>query len=178
MQQMGGSGEYGESITTDPSGNVYITGYTYGSLDGNTSAGAADLFVVKYDSSGVKQWTQQLGTSAGEMGRGIASDSNGNVYVTGYTGGSTVRYGTDGLDGYSNGGLHDLIVVKYNSNGSKQWTRQLGGINYDTGESIASDSSGNVYVTGHTEGSIDNHSRSSGLVDIFIVKYDSDGVKQ
>ena len=45
----------GFGITSDSSGNVYVTGYTYGDLDGNTSAGSNDVFVVKYNSSGVKQ---------------------------------------------------------------------------------------------------------------------------
>jgi len=51
-------------VATDSSGNVYVTGDTYGGLDGNTSAGNADLFVVKYNSSGTKQWTKQLGSSS------------------------------------------------------------------------------------------------------------------
>ena len=49
------SNKYGYGITSDSSGNVYVTGYTAGGLDGNTNAGDYDLFVVKYDSSGVKQ---------------------------------------------------------------------------------------------------------------------------
>ena len=47
----------GYGITSDSSGNVYVTGSTVGALDGNTSAGGYDLFIVKYNSSGVKQWT-------------------------------------------------------------------------------------------------------------------------
>ena len=47
----------GYGITSDSGGNVYVTGSTVGALDGNTSAGGYDLFVVKYNSSGVKQWT-------------------------------------------------------------------------------------------------------------------------
>ena len=68
-----------------------MTGYTGGGLDGNTSSGGKDIFLIKYDSSGTKQWTKQLGTSSGDEGRGITTDSSGNIYVTGYTQG--------GLDG-------------------------------------------------------------------------------
>ena len=89
-----------------------MAGDTTGGLDGNTSAGSNDLFVVKYNSSGTKQWTKQLGTSSTELAEGIATDSSGNVYVAGYT------YG--GLDGYTNAGNRDLFVVKYNSDGVKQ----------------------------------------------------------
>ena len=57
------SGDAAYGAATDSSGNLYVTGYTSGGLDGNTSAGSSDLFVVKYNSSGTKQWTKQLGTS-------------------------------------------------------------------------------------------------------------------
>ena len=63
-KQLGSSSrDYANDVVTDSSGNVYVTGTTYGGLDGNTSAGNADLFVVKYNSSGTKQWTNQLGSS-------------------------------------------------------------------------------------------------------------------
>ena len=49
------SSDYGYSVTTDSSGNIYVTGYTYGGLDGNTNSGSHDIFLVKYNSSGIKQ---------------------------------------------------------------------------------------------------------------------------
>ena len=56
VQQLGtSSSDYAYGVATDPSGNVYVTGGTYGGLDGNTNAGNSDLFVVKYNSSGTKQ---------------------------------------------------------------------------------------------------------------------------
>ena len=110
--------DYANGVATDSSGNVYVTGGTKGGLDGNTSAGNTDLFVVKYNSSGTKQWTKQLGTLGRDHARGVATDSFGNVFVAGDT------YG--GLDGNTNAGYNDLFVVKYNSSGTKQWTKQLG----------------------------------------------------
>ncbi len=164
------SADFSQGITTDPSGNVYVTGMTTGGLDGNSNAGGNDLFVVKYNSSGIKQWTQQLGTSAYDRGCGIISDSSGNVYVTGYTKG-------DGLDGNISAGSSDLFVVKYNSSGIKQWTKQLGSSHIDYGQGITSDSSGNIYVTGYTYGSLDGNT-SAGSSDLFVVKYNSSGIKQ
>ena len=104
--------DYANGVATDSSGNVYVTGGTKGGLDGNTSAGNTDLFVVKYNSSGTKQWTKQLGTSSNDIAYGVATDSSANVYVTGYT------YG--GLDGNTSAGDSDFFVVKYNSDGVKQ----------------------------------------------------------
>jgi hypothetical protein len=146
-----------------------VAGYTLGGLDGNTSAGDIDLFVVKYSSSGTKQWTKQLGTSSWEDAKGVATDSSGNVYVTGLTEG--------GLDGNTNAGGDDIIVVKYNSSGTKQWTKQLGTSSWEDAKGVATDSSGNVYVTGLTEGGLDGNTNAGGD-DIIVVKYNSSGTKQ
>ena len=141
------SSDYGYSVTTDSSGNIYVTGYTYGDLDGNTSSGGQDIFLVKYNSSGTKQWTKQLGYYS-EQGTGVTTDSSGNVYVTGYTGG--------GLDGNTNLGKEDIILVKYNSSGTKQWTKQLGTSSSDGGSGVTTDSSGNVKLQMILGGKIEN----------------------
>jgi hypothetical protein len=171
-QQLGTSSyELARGVATDSSANVYVTGYTDGSLDGNSSAGLRDLFLVKYNSSGTKQWTKQLGTSFSEEGYGVATDSSANVYVTGYTDG--------GLDGNSSAGLRDLFLVKYNSSGTKQWTKQLGTSSGDHGVGVATDSSANVYVTGGTLGWLDGNSSAGRMEDdLFLVKYNSSGTKQ
>jgi len=104
--------DYANGVATDSSGNVYVAGVTYGGLDWNTSAGANDLFVVKYNSNGTKEWTKQLGSASSDYANGVATDSSGNVYVTGDT------YG--GLDGNTSAGYNDLFVVKYYSSGTKQ----------------------------------------------------------
>ena len=70
-KQLGTSSkDYGTSVTTDSSGNIYVTGYTEGGLDGNTNSGESDIFLVKYNSSGAKQWTKQLGTTSIDTGHG------------------------------------------------------------------------------------------------------------
>jgi hypothetical protein len=149
--------------------NVYVTGYTYGGLDGNSNLGSSDIFLLKYDSAGTKQWTRQLATTAIDAAFGVALDSSGNVYVTGITFGA--------LDGNTYMGGADIFLVKYNSAGAKQWTQQLGTTADDYGQGLAVDSSGNVYVTGYTAGGLDGNA-NMGSNDIFLVKYNSTGVKQ
>jgi len=105
------SADEGKGVAVDSNNNIYVTGYTSGGLDGNTSAGSQDIFLVKYNSSGTKQWTQQLGTSANDLGYGVTVDSSNNIYVTRYTDG--------GLDGNTNAGGRDLFLVKYNSSGAR-----------------------------------------------------------
>ena len=169
---MGTPGEindYAEDVTVDSSDNVYVIGYTWGSLDGHTNSGILDLFLVKYNSSGAKQWNQQLGTSSAERGRNVTVDSSNNIYVMGNTNG--------GLDGNTQVGNGDFFLVKYNSSGTKQWTQQMGTSSRDYGKGVAVDSSDNIYITGDTSGRLDNNN-NSGSQDIFLVKYNSDGVKQ
>ena len=93
-----------------------MTGHTSGGLDGNTNSGSWDIFLVKYNSSGTKQWTKQLGTSSEDIGYGVTTDSSDNIYVTGWTYG-----GSDGgLDGNTYSGGIDIFLIKYDSSGTKQ----------------------------------------------------------
>jgi len=161
--------DFANGVVTDSSGNVYVTGGTKGGLDGNTSAGNSDLFVVKYNSSGTKQWTKQYGTGEYDEARGVATDSSGNVYVVGGTKGN--------LNGISNSGRTDAFVIKFNSSDTKQWTKKLGTWQNDLANGVATDSSGNFYVTGFTYQDMDGNT-SAGNADLFVVKYNSSGTKQ
>ena len=122
------------------------------------------------DNTTTSTWTKQLGTSRNDYGKGVTTDSSGNIYVTGTTGG--------GLDGNTSSGSDDIFLVKYDSSGTKQWTKQLGNhFKYEHGNGVTTDSSDNIYVTGYTSGGLDGNT-SSGESDIFLVKYDSSGTKQ
>ena len=163
------SEEKAGSVFVDLTGNVYMSGYTYGGLDGNTNSGDMDIILVKYNSSGTKQWTSQHGTSSFDIGKDVSVDSSGNIYVTGHTVG--------GLDGNLQNGNGDLFLMKFNSSGTKQWTSQLGTSSIDAVSGMSIDSSGNVFISGYTEGGLDGNT-NSGNKDIFLVKYNSDGVLQ
>jgi len=125
-KQLGTSSlDYGNGITSDSSGNIYVTGITSGGLDGNTIYGKNDMFLVKYNSSGTKQWTKQLGTSSLDYGNGVTSDSSGNIYVTGSTEGwLDGNANSGGIRCYLRASCKDIFLVKYNSSGIKQWTKQ------------------------------------------------------
>jgi hypothetical protein len=166
-----GSGTYGNAVATDASGNVYAVGYTDGGLDGNNLTGTRDSFLIKYSSSGEKQYTKQFGVQGKDTAAwGVATDGNGNVYVAGST--------DAGIDGNTLTGIWDFFLIKYNSIGEKQYTKQLGVQGKTTAAySVATDTNGNVYVTGYTNGGLDGNSMT-GTQDFFLTKYDSSGEKQ
>ncbi len=178
IKQLGTSeNDWGRGVTTDSSDNIYVSGITWGGFRRKKHEGKSDIFLIKFNSSGTKQWIRQFGTSGLDWGtdsciqagKGVTTDSSDNIYLTGRTPG--------GLDGNTSSGGKDIFLVKYNSIGTKQWTKQLGTSDNDSGESVTTDSSGNIYVTGTTQGGLDGNT-NSGKDDIFLVKYKSSGTKQ
>jgi hypothetical protein len=169
-QQIGTTGnDVGRGIALDSSTNIYITGSTFGDLDGNTSAGLLDVFLAKFDSSGNPLFIQQFGTPFDDVSYGITVDSSGNVYIAGPTFGD--------LDGNTSAGLLDIFLTKFDSSGNNFFTQQVGTPFCDIGHGVAVDSSNNAYITGSTAGNLDGNT-SSGLLDIFLTKYNPSGVKQ
>ena len=151
------------NIDVDAQGNVYVAGYTEGSII-VPNGGGRDGFVSKYDSAGNIQWTQQFGTKQTETGWGFSADLDGNVYLTGVTFGN---FGAPRL------GSGDVYLQKYNTDGSLQWTRQFGTTLRDEGLDVSADVFGNVYVVGRTEGALGGV--NAGGRDAFLAKYDSSG---
>jgi len=177
----GASSDIGYGITIDSSGNSYITGYFKATVDfgaGNvTSAGSDDIFVLKLNSSGTFQWVSTFGDTSFDVGRGIAVDSSGNSYITGYFGG-TVDFGAGNV---TSAGSDDIFVLKLNSSGTFQWVNTYGGASSDIGQGIAVDSSGNSYITGYFGGTVDfggGDVTSAGGYDIFVLKLNSSGTFQ
>jgi hypothetical protein len=157
---LGGSGwDWGNGIAADSSGNAYVTGFTY-STDfptmnplqaANGGRGDSDAFVAKLNATGsALVYSTYLGGSSSEEGNGIAADTLGNAYVTGYT--SSTDFPTMNPLQPANGGGEDAFVAKLNATGSALvYSTYLGGSGSDWGLGIAVDSSGNAYVTGYTE---------------------------
>eukprot|EP00971_Amphidinium_carterae_P051025 1004691-Amphidinium_carterae.1 len=104
-----GSGDWdrARAVAVSVEGQVYVAGWTDGSLDGQSHAGGRDAFLMQYDSSGDWQWTRQRGTSNDDYARAVAVSAEGQVYVAGYTLGS--------LDGQSSAGERDPFLMQYDS---------------------------------------------------------------
>ncbi|MBI2424602.1 MAG: SBBP repeat-containing protein [Candidatus Hydrogenedentes bacterium] len=189
--QLGGSSfDQGYSIAVDSPGNVYTTGAFNGTVDFDpgagtanlSSAGSADIFVSKLDSTGAFVWARQLGGTSGDSAKSIAVDSSGNVYTTGRFYGTADFDPGAGTANLTSAGDRDIFVSKLDSTGAFVWARRLGGTGEDEGYSIAVDSSGNVCTTGYFAGTTDfdpgagtANLNSAGGADIFVSKLDSTG---
>jgi uncharacterized delta-60 repeat protein len=146
------------AIAVDSSGNVYMTGRSTGNGIG------FDYATIKYDSAGQQQWVARYTGFQGygdDEANAIAVDGSGNVYVTGRSMGL--------------GSAEDYATIKYNSSGQQQWVARYNGPgNFsDTGYAITVDSSGNVYVTGQSDGG-----GQGSNYDYATIKYNSDGQQQ
>jgi hypothetical protein len=151
-------------IATDSTGDVYVTGFSGGDI---FNPNADQAWIAKYNSRGKLQWKKQVGTSKQDQSNGIATDSTGNVYISGFTTGSL---------GGTNKGSYDAWVAKYNSNGKPQWTKQLGTAGEDLSNSVTTDSAGNVYLAGATNGSLERTNK--GSYDVWVAKYSNSGTLQ
>lgn len=137
------------SVTTDASGNAYVTGWFRNSLTlgSNTlvSKGNDDIFVYKSDSDGVIQWAFSHGGIGEDRGYGIKVDASGNIYVTGHFS------GTDSVSSsvvLVSKGQTDLFVAKYNSSGTLQWASSGGSTSADRVNGMTMDANNNVYIAG------------------------------
>jgi hypothetical protein len=182
--------DHGRSVTVDGSGNAYVTGQFQGSADFNPGAGvdnhasngSYDAFLSKFDSSGNFSWAKTWGGSNAEDGLGVAVDSSGSVYATGYFE-LTVDFDPgSGVDNHTSNGFRDTYLSKFDSSGGFLWAKTWGGSSTDGSYGLAVDSSGSVYVTGEFRetvdfdpgSGVDNHI-SNGSCDVFLSKFDSSG---
>lgn len=180
--------EFMVGVTTDPSGNIFITGsYNGDSLQFDSQMiyreGGDDTFLAKYDPSGNVLWVKNIhspATSSTEIAlpKGIATDVNGNILITGMYSGTTIDFGPATAVGI---GSYDTFIAKYNAAGTFLWGKAEGGNGEDVSTSVSVDSAGNVFITGTfnetmTVGSTTLTSSTAGSTnDIFMVKYDPNG---
>ena len=144
--------DYASALAVDGSGNVYVTGYGYG------SGTNYDYATIKYSSFGDTLWVRRYNEPGNsyDVARALAVDDSGNVYVTGYS--------------YASGTAQDYATIKYSSSGDALWVRRYNGPgnSSDFASALAVDGSGNVYVTGESHGSGTNY-------DYATIKYNSAG---
>ncbi|HEY3899029.1 MAG TPA: SBBP repeat-containing protein [Chthoniobacter sp.] len=125
------------------------------------------------------EWAQQAGSVGADKTRGLATDTAGNIYMTGEFS-KTATFGDFTVE--TKGDL-DFFVAKYSPQGKCLWVRTGGGSQIDRGYGVAVDAQGNVFVTGHcqsTDATFDGVpcENRGGDYDLFIAKYDAAGKLQ
>jgi hypothetical protein len=185
--------EYGQAIASDPSGNVYITGAFFGTVDFDPSAatanltslsGSKDVFLAKYNSAGAFIWVKQIAGTNDEKPYDLVADASGAYLAGNFLG--TVDFdpnaGTNNITFLGGGTDGDGFFAKYDVNGNLSWVDRIGSTVNDRVTSIAIDASANVYVTGFIGGNADMDPSASsaslnvsGTYNAYIGKYSSAG---
>ena len=187
----GVSVDIGEAITTDPSGNVYVTGVFNDTVDFDPGIGVTALiasgdnsntFILKLNSAGDFVWVKQFVGNASP--NAISLDKKGNIYTTGYffdtvdfDPGAGVANLTDTVAYWSH-----IFISKLDSDGNYKWARAMGGISGAAGSGVVVDSNENVFTIGYFRDVVDfdpgtgvSNLTSAGGDDIYILKLDSSG---
>lgn len=147
---LGGSEtDTGYGVAVDGDGSVYVSGYSIASWQGSSSPVRAytegyDAYAAKLASGGALTWNTFLGGTGTDQGNAVAVDSDGNVYVTGY---SSATWGSPAR-GYSAG--EDAFAVRLSPGGALAWSTFLGTTGADRGYAISTDGNNNAHVAGYS----------------------------
>jgi hypothetical protein len=149
-------------ITDDKAFSIIQTtdgGYAVAGETTSFGAGSYDMYIVKLDAGGNLQWNKTVGGGQSEEANSIIQTTDGGYAVAGYT----MSFAA---------GIRDMYIVKLNSSGTLQWSRTVGGTNYDQAYSIIQTTDGGYAVAGYTM------SFGAGNADMYIVKLDAGGTLQ
>jgi len=156
----GNSNDGASALAVDGIGNVYVTGST-AEIDSLIGTSNVDYATIKYNAAGEQQWVARYSSPGNsfDYATALMVDGAGNVYVTGESDGS--------------GPLYGYVTIKYNAAGVQQWVAGYHGPgnSNDGAHALAIDGAGNVYVTGHSDG-------SGTSSDYATIKYNAAGVQQ
>ncbi|HXH19163.1 MAG TPA: SBBP repeat-containing protein [Chitinophagales bacterium] len=172
----------GQRVTADKYGNIYVTGYFSGEAEfsgqdyqGN---GIFDIFLAKYSGSGDLLWLKYAGSAQNDAGYGIAIDTSGYIYVTGYFT-SVAAFGENAsLMHLSSNGNTDIFLAKYDADGNLIWAKSAGGVGEDKAFNLVIDQFNNISITGffsYTSLFGGCAVVSNGSTDAFIAQYDTAG---
>lgn len=169
---------YGKAITIDSDGNLITCGsYTGGpNYEGTALPGSGSFngFLAKYDSEGNILWVESCFSSSNGEALDVTTDSDNNIYVTGYF------RGNSNFDGIidSSPDEQNAYVAKYDPDGNIIWFERFGSSTRNDASAIVVDSEGSVYIGGYFQGTtefVTSTIVSSGGSDAFLIKLDSDG---
>lgn len=180
-KRAGGAGDdRAAGLITDGDGNSYITGYFNGTADFSgtslVSAGGSDIFIAKYDSSGILKWAKRMGSPADDAGTGITMNKMGTIAISAYIGGNADVLGTT----VNTNGVKDIFIAGVNSDGALSFATAIGGTGDDQAFAIATDQQ-DFFMTGSFLGAVvfgTSTLTSSTYKDVFTTKINTSGTVQ
>lgn len=177
-------------MTLDAFGNLLITGVYQGTSDFDpnggvinmTSAGQFDAFLLKLDVSGNYVWSKSIQSANSNYINQVVVDYTGNINIIGYFQGTADFDPSNATFSMTTIGDKSAFFAKYSAQGQFINATMIGGSGFEIGKAIAVDLQDNIYITGDFRGVVDfdpsgstNFVTSSGIRDIFIAKYTTQG---
>lgn len=185
----GSSTDYGYSLTTDPAGNVYVTGLFLNTVDfdpgagteSHVSNGSYDVYIVKLNISGDLLWAKTFGGADDDEAFGVTISPDNTIYIMGAFSGTVDFDPGAGVTSKTVNGMHDVFILEMDNAGNLLWVNTFGGAGDDYAVALAADVSGNIYTTGYYNAIVDfdsgtgtdNHNFTDG--DVFVQKLDANG---
>jgi uncharacterized delta-60 repeat protein len=152
VETLGGTGSnLGSSLAIAPDGSLVLTGVTT-----SFGAGGNDALLAKFQANGSLAWVQTLGGTGDDQSLSLAVAPDGSIVLTGYTRSFSI-------------GIIDVLLAKFQTNGSLAWAKTLGGVNGDAGQSLAIAPDGSIVLTGYTASS------GAGSNDVLLAKFQANG---
>ena len=179
----GGSDDVGNDICVDSDGNVIVAGYfwcsaiTFGSTT-LTNSGSCDVFMAKYDPAGNVIWAKKAGGGGQDVGTGLSTDADDNIYLCGMFSSANMNFGSNTL---ATSGSTDAFTAKYNASGTDLWAKKAGGNKLDHAWAVSACTQNGCVVTGAytstvlTLGTTTLTNALANTYDAFIARYDSSG---
>ena len=150
QKTFGGIGaDYGYSVTQTTDGGYIVSGFT------SIGSFAGDIYLIKTDSLGDTLWTRTFGGTGSEGGISVQQTTDGGYIIAGYTNSFVTNM--------------QVYVIKTDGNGDSLWTKTIGGVNLDSGNSIQQTIDGGYIISGTT------NSSGGGNMDVYLIKINPSG---
>lgn len=169
---------YGYAVTVDPQDNYYVAGSFKNNLTiGDTtftSAGARDVFLVKYAPDQSVLWARAAGSTLDDEPWALCTDDAGYCYLSGTYKSASVTFGSWPLTNNSNSGFSDIFITEYEPYGNVAWAKSIGGLTNDNPNALVADQLRNITMAASL-GSVDitigdTTLYNAGTVDALIVR--------